>query len=62
MGILDALDIAPTPDELYLPSFKLHPLKGKLNGFWSIWVNGNWRITFRFIDADVELVHYLDHH
>ncbi|WFS02519.1 type II toxin-antitoxin system RelE/ParE family toxin [Rhizobium tumorigenes] len=62
MGILGALDIAPTPDELYLPSFKLHPLKGKLNGFWSIWVNGNWRITFRFIDADVELVDYLDYH
>lgn len=60
--ILGALDVAATPGELDLPSFKLHPLKGKLNGFWSIWVNGNWRITFRFIGADVELVDYLDYH
>lgn len=30
---------------------------------WSIWVNGNWRVTFRFVDTgDVELVDYLDYH
>ena len=28
----------------------------------SIWVNANWRITFRFIDSDVELVDYQDYH
>jgi toxin HigB-1 len=60
--ILAALDAAATPAELDLPSFKLHPLKGKLKDFWSIWVNGNWRVTFRFIGADVELVDYLDYH
>ena len=40
----------------------MHPLTGKLSDHWSIWVNGNWRVTFRFIDGDVELVDYLDHH
>lgn len=60
--ILGALDAAAAVDELNLPSFKLHPLKGKQKGFWSIWVNGNWRVTFRFVGIDVELVDYLDYH
>jgi len=45
-----------------IPAFKLHPLKGELNGYWSIWVNGNWRVTFRFVGVDVELVNYVDYH
>ncbi|HVR80732.1 MAG TPA: type II toxin-antitoxin system RelE/ParE family toxin [Luteimonas sp.] len=60
--LLAALDAASTSDELNLPSFKLHPLKGKLKGHWSVWVNGNWRLTFRFAGVDVELVDYLDYH
>ena len=59
--ILTALDAAETPEHLRLPAFRLHPLKGKLKGYWSIWVNGNWRVTFRFIGPDVELVDYLDY-
>ncbi len=61
-SILAALDVAVSPEELRLPSYKLHPLKGALHGHWSIWVNGNWRVTFRFIGADVELVDYQDYH
>jgi len=60
--ILAAIDAAAGSDELNLPSFKLHPLKGALKGHWSIWVNGNWRVTFRFVGADVEMVDYLDYH
>ncbi len=60
--ILATLDAAATPEELGLPTFRLHPLKGKLKGCWSIWVNGNWRITFRFAGPDVEMVDYLDYH
>lgn len=60
--ILALLDVATSTDDLNLPSFKLHPLKGGLKGHWSIYVNGNWRITFRFIGVDVELVNYLDYH
>lgn len=60
--ILALLDVAASPSDLNIPSFKLHPLKGELNGYWSIWVNGNWRVTFRFIGADVELVNYVDYH
>ena len=60
--ILALLDVAASPNDLNLPSFKLHPLKGDLKGHWSIKVNGNWRVTFRFIGADVELVNYVDYH
>ena len=41
---------------------RLHPLKGELAGFWSVSVSGNWRVIFRFIETDVELVDYLDYH
>ncbi len=60
--ILGALDVSDKPSELTLPAFKLHPLKGRLQGQWSIWVNGNWRVTFRFTGTDVELVDYQDYH
>ena len=60
--ILAALDIAEVPDELDLPAFSLHPLQGNLSGYWSIKVNGNWRVIFRFTGNDVELLDYLDYH
>ncbi|UMM63086.1 Endoribonuclease HigB [Aristophania vespae] len=61
-NILALLDVALSPNDLQLPSLKLHPLAGNLNEFWSIWVNGNWRITFRFVPDGVELVDYQDYH
>ena len=60
--ILSALDVAQVPRDVDVLGFRMHPLTGKLSDHWSIWVNGNWRVTFRFIDGDVELVDYLDHH
>ena len=62
LSILAALDAATKPDELALPSYRRHPLKGAMRGHWSIWVNGNWRVTFRFVGTDVELVDYQDYH
>jgi proteic killer suppression protein len=60
--ILAALDAASSVAELNHPGYKLHPLKGDLQGYWSIAVNGNWRVTFRFVGADVQLVNYQDYH
>ncbi|WP_338911710.1 type II toxin-antitoxin system RelE/ParE family toxin [Mycetohabitans rhizoxinica] len=60
--ILAALNAACSPRELDQPSYKLHLLKGDMKEHWSIWVNGNWRVTFRFIGVDVELVDYQDYH
>jgi proteic killer suppression protein len=62
LRILSVLDVAQTPADLAIPSFRTHPLKGETAGQWSIWVNGNWRVTFRFLDSDVELVDYQDYH
>lgn len=42
--------------------FRTHRLKGDLAGHWSIWVNGNWRVTFTFIENDIELVDDQDYH
>ncbi len=50
------------PEDMNVPSFKLHPLKGGLLGQWSVWVYGNWRVTFRFAGSDVELVDCQDYH
>lgn len=62
LRILSALDVAQNADDLAIPSFRTHRLKGDLAGHYSIWVNGNWRVTFRFVDSDVELVDYQDYH
>ncbi|MBZ5623106.1 MAG: type II toxin-antitoxin system RelE/ParE family toxin [Acidobacteriia bacterium] len=59
--ILTVLDGAATPQALNLPGYRLHPLKGDLQGFWSVTVRANWRIMFRFEEAtafDVELIDY----
>lgn len=44
------------------PNWRLHELSGSLAGRWSVWVNGNWRLTFRFDGKDAELVDYQDYH
>lgn len=60
--ILALLDVISSPADINLSSYRLHELSGNLKGFWSIKVNGNWRVTFRFIGTDVELVDYQDYH
>lgn len=62
LRILAALDAASSPNELNHPGFKLHALKGAMTGHWSVWVNGNWRVTFRFAGGDVDQVDYVDYH
>jgi len=59
---LGKLDTASTPDDMNLPGWRLHSLKGTLQGHWAVWVDENWRLTFRFIGDDVELVDYQDYH
>jgi proteic killer suppression protein len=59
---LSALDTAFVIEDLSLPGFNLHELKGNKAGIHSIKVSGNWRITFRFLDGDVEIVNYEDYH
>ncbi|MDH5509363.1 MAG: type II toxin-antitoxin system RelE/ParE family toxin [Nitrospinota bacterium] len=60
--IIARLDIAVAPSDLDLPGYGLHPLKGKLKGFWAVKVSGNWRIIFRFKDGDAFDVNLIDYH
>ena len=59
--ILALLNAVQSVGELDLATFRLHPLKGDLKGFWSLTVRANWRIIFRFEGdrvLDVDLVDY----
>ncbi|MBA3528772.1 MAG: type II toxin-antitoxin system RelE/ParE family toxin [Propionibacteriaceae bacterium] len=60
--ILALLDAAAEPAHLDRPSLKLHPLKGKLQGFWAVIVRANWRIIFRFEEGDAYDVDFIDYH
>jgi toxin HigB-1 len=60
--ILARLDRAAKPQDMDLPGWRLHPLKGGYDGFWSVTVRANWRIVFRFDKADATDVDYLDYH
>lgn len=57
-----ALDTAIAAEEMNMPGWRLHGLKGDLKGHWSIWVTGNWRMTFRFEGEDAVLLDYQDYH
>jgi proteic killer suppression protein len=51
-------NVARTPEEMDVPGWRLHPLKGDLAGYWSVWVSASWRLTFRFAGEDAEIVDY----
>lgn len=60
--LLTRLDLAKSASDVNLPGWRLHQLTGDLSGYYSIVVNGNWRVTFKFEGEDVVLVDYLDYH
>jgi toxin HigB-1 len=60
--VLARLTRAAEPAHMDLPGWRLHPLKGELAGFWSVTINANWRIVFRFENGDVTDVDYVDYH
>ena len=59
---LVALDTAASIEDINLPSFRLHPLKGNKEGLWAIDVNKNWRITFEFKEGNAYILDYEDYH
>lgn len=60
--ILYRLDEAETIDDLNIIGWGLHPLSGDLKGFWSIKVNENYIIIFRFENGIATDVDYIDYH
>ena len=59
---LAKLDAAQVPEDMNMPGWRLHPLKGNLRNFWSVWVDQNWRMTFRIENGNAFLVDYQDYH
>lgn len=59
---LARLDLAKSEEDMNIPGWRLHPLVGDLAGHYSVWVNGNWRLTFTFEAGDAVLVDYRDYH
>ena len=60
--ILARLNASASPDDMDIPGFRLHRLRGDLAGFWAVTVRANWRIVFRFEDGHAVDVDYLDYH
>jgi proteic killer suppression protein len=61
-NILFVLNRARRPEDMNLPGFGLHRLKGDLKGFWSVTVRANWRVIFRFEEGDAHDVDLIDYH
>ncbi|MDU6410655.1 MAG: type II toxin-antitoxin system RelE/ParE family toxin [Yersiniaceae bacterium] len=59
---LTVIDAADCIDAIDMPGYDLHALKGDRKDSWSISVSGNWRITFKFIDGDAEILNLEDYH
>jgi proteic killer suppression protein len=60
--ILARLQRSRVPQDMAAPGFRLHPLKGKLRGFWAVTVSANWRVIFRFEGEDAADVDLIDYH
>ena len=60
--ILAHLKSSSRPEDMDIPGFRLHPLKGALSDFWSVTVRANWRIIFRFESGDATDVDLVDYH
>lgn len=60
--ILTTLNAATHAGQMNAPGLRLHPLKGKPKGRYSVWVDENYRVIFRFEAADAVEVDYGDYH
>ncbi len=61
-SILARLEAAASLEDMNLPGFNLHALKGQLRGNMAVTVRANWRVIFRFAEGHAFDVDYLDYH
>lgn len=60
--VLSRLDVATEPQDMNLPGYRLHRLRGNRAGFWAVSISGNWRLIFRLESGQVRDVDLLDYH
>ena len=59
---LDRLDAASRPEEMNVPGFDFHALKGSTPPRYSVHVNGPWCLTFEFENGDAFRVDFEQYH
>ena len=60
--ILARLDVSLKIEDMDVHGWRLHPLTGNLQGFWSVTVRANWRIIFRFESGTANDIEMIDYH
>jgi toxin HigB-1 len=60
--ILSLLDTAETIDQMNISGYRLHKLSGSMKDYYSVRVNANYRIIFRFVDGNAHDLDYIDYH
>lgn len=60
--ILSMLNVATHAGQMNAPGLRLHPLKGRWAGYHAVWVDENYRVTFKFEGQDATEVDYVDYH
>jgi toxin HigB-1 len=60
--ILLALNDAARPEDMNIPGFRFHPLKGQQAGRYAVDASGNWRVTFGWFESDAIDVDLEDYH
>ncbi|MBC8033405.1 MAG: type II toxin-antitoxin system RelE/ParE family toxin [Chitinophagaceae bacterium] len=60
--ILTRLEAAVAPSDMNVPGYGLHQLTGELKDFWSVKVDKNYRIIYRFVGENAYDIDYLDYH
>lgn len=60
--MLDRLESSIRPEDMNLPGYQFHPLKGDRKGEYAVAVTGNWRITFSFVNEHAVNVNLEDYH
>jgi proteic killer suppression protein len=62
-AILHAIEQADRIEQVAkFPGWRLHQLKGRRRGEWSVWVTGNFRLTFRVDGENVNDIDLEDYH
>lgn len=59
LSLLDAVDVV---EQMNLPGYRLHKLSGEYKEYYSVRVNANYRIIFRFTEGNAFDVNYIDYH
>ncbi|MFV0386751.1 type II toxin-antitoxin system RelE/ParE family toxin [Paracoccus sp. (in: a-proteobacteria)] len=59
---LDALDAARRPEDMNLPGFDFHALRGFTPTRYTVHINGPWCVTFEFADGDAYVIDLVQYH